>query len=197
MMIGLTGGIGSGKSTVAQMFFALNIEIIDSDQITRQLVKPNQPALQAIIQHFGETIISSDGTLNRAKLRAIIFESAIERQWLENLLHPMVKAEISKLSNKKITGAYQIVEIPLLFEANFEKEVDRILVVDCPEITQIERVHRRDRLTTTTIQAIMASQISRTARLSKADDVIVNEGSEEELKRKVLSLHHYYIELSK
>jgi dephospho-CoA kinase len=197
MIIGLTGGIGSGKSTVARMFYALGIEVIDADQLTQQLVKVDQPALKSIIHHFGETLVSPDGSLNKAKLSAIIFEFPAERQWLEQLLHPLVETEIRTLCNKNLKSPYTIVEIPLLIEANFEPITNRILVVDCSEALQIERTHARDSRPKSSIQAIMGTQVSRATRLSKAHDVIRNEGTKKELKAKVLTLHYSYTKLSK
>lgn len=196
MIIGLTGGIGSGKSTVAQAFRQLQVEVIDSDQITRRLVEPNQPAYAEIVDHFGKGIIQADGSINRPKLRSIVFESQVERQWLEALLHPLVKSEILKLRENSKPGKYTVVEIPLLFEAEFQDAVDRILVVDCSEATQLERVLLRDALPQRTLQGILKSQTNRGLRLKYANDVIENEGSREDLKIRVLTLHNYYNELS-
>lgn len=203
MIIGLTGGIGCGKSTVAQLFRELNVAVIDSDHITRELVAPHQPAHQAIVEHFGPSILDSEGNLNRAKLRSLIFEDFEERRWLENLLHPLAKDEILRLSQKISVGHYSdhhvkkyiVVEIPLLIEAHFEHSVDRILVVDCKENFQIERVARRDGVPIQAIQSIVNAQTQRAVRLAKAHDVILNEGSKEELKQKVKALHQYYTEL--
>lgn len=203
MIIGLTGGIGCGKSTVAQLFRELNIPVIDSDQITRELVAPHQPALKAIVEHFGESILNQDGSLNRPKLRSLIFEFPEDRVWLENLLHPLAKEEILTLGQKIFAGHYSdhsvqkyiIVEIPLLIEAHFEHAVDRILVVDCNEAQQVERVARRDGVPINAIQAIVNNQTNRSVRLSKAHDVILNEGSKEELKAKVKALDQLYREL--
>lgn len=195
MIIGLTGGIGSGKTTVAQMFRELGVEVVDSDQITRGLVAPEQPAFQKILEHFGKEYLNKDGTLNRAKLRSTVFESSEKRQWLEELLHPLVKEAILEIKAKIPAGKYIIVEIPLLVEANFENAVDRVLVIDCREATQIERVEKRDGLPKTVIQTILDTQASSSNRLSKANDVIENEGHKEDLKAKVKALYLYYNEL--
>lgn len=197
MIIGLTGGIGSGKSAVGQIFRQLKVEVLDSDQITRQLVEPNQPAQTAIIEHFGPQILLKDGSLNRAKLRSIIFESPEEKKWLEKLLHPLVKEQVLKLREILTPGNYIVIEIPLLIEADFQDAVDRILVIDCSEELQKERVMKRDGMPAETLKNILKSQTDRSTRLRQATDVIVNEGSKEELKTKVLNLHHYYHELAK
>lgn len=197
MIVGLTGGIGSGKSTVAQCFRELGVTVLDSDQITRQMVEPNSEALKEIVQRFGEKILNNDKTLNRTLLRNIIFESAEERQWLENLLHPSVKEHILEYAKKTPKGQYLLVEIPLLFEANFQDAVDRILVVDCPENFQIERVSLRDAIPKGSVDNILNTQVSRSERLAKANDVIDNAGEKESLKKKAETLHLYYLELSK
>lgn len=196
MIVGLTGGIGSGKSTVAQYFRSLNVEVIDSDQITRQLVAKGCPAYHEILKHFGETMLQNDGSINRSKLRFIIFESPEERIWLEGLLHPMVKTEILKIKENIPKGKYCVVEIPLLIEANFHDAVDRILVVDCNESTQVERVKLRDALPQSIMEEILKSQTDRAKRLTYADDVIENEGTREDLKARVQTLANYYNELS-
>jgi dephospho-CoA kinase len=197
MIVGLTSGIGCGKSTVAKFFREWGVSVIDSDQITRQLVALEQPALKAIVQHFGIDILQHDGTLNRIRLRSIIFESLHDRQWLENLLHPLVKEEILKQCALIPLGNYAIVEVPLLIEANFQTIVDRVLVVDCLAEIQIARVSKRDATPPDVIQAIINSQVTRIERLAQANEVIENNGTLEELKHRVEKLHHYYIKLSK
>jgi dephospho-CoA kinase len=195
-IVGLTGGIGSGKSTIAELFMALNIKVIDSDQITRDLVAPNQEAFQSIVNHFGKEILNSDGHLNRQKLKIQIFNSMLDRIWLEGLLHPLAKKEILDLKEQVPSNEYQIVEIPLLFETHFEAAVDRILVVDCAEKEQIARVAKRDDLSETTIEAIMQTQVSRRLRLSQADDIIVNTGKKGDLQSQVFALHQKYQRLA-
>lgn len=202
MIVGLTGGIGSGKSTVAQYFRDCGVMVIDTDEIARQLLEPDQPILKDVVQHFGPEILQKDGSLNRALLRSIVFESEHERRWLEALLHPLIKAEIlpyaeRKMANTQKNNPYFVVEIPLLIEAHFEDVVNRILVVDCPSDLQIERIQKRDATPIDVIQKIIQSQADRGLRLRKADDVIENMGNRDDLKTKVLALHHYYTELSK
>lgn len=196
-LVGLTGGIGSGKSTVADYFRSLNITVIDSDQITRDLVAPHTPSLQLIVNKFGKAILEPDGSLNRAKLKKHIFQSEPDRLWLENLLHPLVKKQILDLKKNVPKNSYYLVAIPLLVETHFESAVDRVLVVDCPETEQIARVMKRDGLTQAEIEAIIQTQASRTARLAKADDIIRNDKSESDLKDKVIELHNKYSFLAK
>jgi len=192
VIVGLTGGMGSGKSTTAQLFRALQVTTINSDHITRQLVMPNQPALTSIIEHFGVTLLKPDHTLDRTKLRTLVFESPENRRWLEQLLHPFVKAEIMRHAAALPPGSYLLSEIPLLLEAHFESIVDRILVIDCTETQQLERVALRDHLSHDTIQTILNTQVDRPTRLTKATDIIRNEGTLEELTIQVQKLHEYY-----
>ncbi len=197
MIIGLTGGIGSGKSTVAQIFRDLKITVIDADQITKRLVAPGEAALDSIVSHFGPTILQPNGELNRAKLRSRIFESVEERRWLEKLLHPLVKADILKCATLISPGEYCVVEIPLLIESQFEGAVDRILVVDCLESQQIDRVAIRDAIPRSSIAAILRTQADRKTRLAMADDIISNDTTRDVLKQQVRTLHIYYSELAK
>jgi dephospho-CoA kinase len=197
MIIGLTGGIGCGKTTVAEYFRSLGANVISSDEITRQLVTPEQPATRDLVKHFGETILKPDGTLDRNKLRVLIFESPKERKWLERLLHPLIKDEIVKLARDIPKGQYLLVEAPLLIESDFQGSVNRILVVDCNTSQQIERISKRDGFLPHEVQAIIDTQVDRGTRLALANDVIENEGDREELKNKVKTLHLYYIELAR
>ena len=202
MIIGLTGGIGSGKSIIAQYFRDCGVFAIDTDEIARRLVEPDQPLLKAVVQYFGKEILHKDGTLNRTKLRSLVFESTTDRGWLEKLLHPRIKESVLQYSkhHKSRTekkSPYFIVEIPLLIEAHFEDIVDRILVVDCPLNLQIERIQKRDATPFNVIQQIIQTQVDRNTRLQKANDVIENTDTLETLKNKVSALHQHYIELSK
>jgi dephospho-CoA kinase len=193
LVIGLTGGIGCGKSTVAKLFAAKGVPILDADVIARELVEPNQPAFEAIKQHFG-TAILRDGGLDRARLREIVFSNPEEKRWLENLLHPMVYSEISRRI-ATLSAPYSIVVIPLLLETGRRHLVDRLLVVDCPEDMQRHRVKLRDGLEDTQIEKIMASQISRSKRLEAADDVIENTADEATLSDRIEHLHQLYLAL--
>lgn len=195
--IGLTGGIGSGKSSVSDFFAELGVSVIDTDHLSRELVEHGSPLLNKISEHFGEAILLSSGDLDRKKLRQIIFSNADDKLWLEQLLHPAIRELLlSKLSN--CSDAYAIIVVPLLFENknNSYSFLNRVLVVDCPEALQLERVKARDQSNLAETKKIIESQISRSKRLSLADDIIVNEASLESLKENVLKLHEKYKQLS-
>jgi len=193
LKIGLTGGIGSGKSTVCQLFSALSIPIIDADIIAREVVAPRQAALARIQQNFGD-ILLADGTLDRKKLGQIIFADPAKKQWLENLLHPLIYQRLKTEAATQLSP-YVILAIPLLFETDMTDLVDRILVIDCPETLQLQRVKQRDQLDDDQIQRIIASQSSREERLRQADDIIDNSKSTAELAEQVKNLHNLYLSL--
>jgi dephospho-CoA kinase len=195
LKIGLTGGIGSGKTTVTQLFAALNVPIIDADELAHQLVAVGQPALERIQTEFGAAVINADGSLNRKEMRERIFSDAAAKKTLEVILHPLIYAAIQAKINQ-LTAAYCIICVPLLFETQMTAIADRILIIDCPVGQQIERVKLRDQLTREKIQAIIDSQISRENRLSKADDIINNSATDADLGQQVKALHHLYISLS-
>ena len=195
LTIGLTGGIGSGKSTVAELFKARGITVVDADVIARQLVEPGRPALQEIVARFGAAILNRDGTLNRAALREQVFSDPGLRTALESILHPLVWARIAE-EIKQSHGPYCIAAIPLLAESRHRHSVDRVLVVDAPESAQVSRTQTRDGLTSEQVQAIIHSQCSREQRLKIADDVIHNDGSLAQLELQVQALHQRYLELS-
>lgn len=195
LVIGLTGGIGSGKTTVADMFARYGISIIDADEIARIITVPGTPAHTAILQHFGPDILTLDGSLDRGKLRDIIFNQPKERTWLERLLHPIILERMEKnLSTQN--GPYCIAVIPLLMETDSQSFIDRVLVVDASEATQVERATLRDNTNREDIRAIIASQMPRKERLAYADDVINNDGSEDKLAEQVEKLHQKYLQLS-
>jgi len=194
-VVGITGGIGSGKSAVSDSFAELGIKIVDADIASRVIVEPGRPALEKIATHFGTSLIQSDGSLNRRALRDLIFSDARERKWLESLLHPLIgKYLMQELAQAK--SSYAILVSPLLIESGQSQMTHRILVVDVPENIQIERVIQRDNNTKTQVQAIIDAQTSRKERLNHADDVIINDGSMEDLKARVFSLHTEYEKLS-
>jgi len=195
LVIGLTGGIGCGKSTVAKLFAAKGVPILDADVIARELVEPNQPAFGAIKQRFGAAILR-DGDLDRARLREIVFSNPEEKRWLETLLHPLVYSEISRRIGT-LSAPYCIVVAPLLLETGRRHLVDRLLVVDCPEDIQRQRVKLRDGLSDAQIDKIMASQASRNERLAAADDVLENVADEASLSGRIEQLHRSYLALSK
>lgn len=201
LKIGLTGGIGSGKTTVAYYFAALGVPVIDADEIARELVTPGQPALQAIVNAFGPAVLDSAGHLDRARLRAMVFGAAANdntgsRQLLEAILHPLIRAEMQRRA-QGLTVPYGLLSIPLLVEGEQNDLVDRILVVDAPEALQYQRVRERDRLSLDTeIMAILRAQASRQQRLAVADDVIINDADLDKLYQQIVVLHHFYQELA-
>ena len=191
LVIGLTGGIGSGKSTVADMFAGLGVPIIDMDRIARQTVEPGQPALEQITQIFGKDLIGPDGQLNRQRLSTIIFDSAEKRHQLEAILHPIIRKETEQ-QLAMLEAPYCIVVIPLLLESGLHSLIDRILVVDAPESVQITRTMQRDNISATQAEKILATQVDRQSRLSAADDIINNSGELSELRHQVEHLDQQY-----
>ena len=196
LKIGLTGAIGSGKSLVAHMFSALSVPVIDADVIARELVASHANVATKIIQHFGALVVDDDGSLDRNKLRKLIFTDKVARHWLEEWLHPLIIQKMRYLS-AQITAAYCVLVIPLLIEAAESRTlVDRILLVDVPEKLQIERTIKRDRISEKEVQYILNSQATRDQRLQIADDVIVNDRNFHFLAMEVTRLHAFYLELA-
>ena|SRR5579862_8297593 len=195
LVVALTGGVGSGKTTVADLFAKHGIPIIDADVIARQMTEIGSPAFLDIVDHFQQKILLSDGTLDRKKLRQVIFMHPEERRWLEALLHPLIRTEIEK-QLAKTAAPYCIVVIPLLFEVKPYSFLNRILVVDTTEAEQIKRVMARDETSSVQAESILKTQISREQRIAMAHDVIHNNGSVEELEPKVEELHRAYLKLS-
>ena len=196
LKVGLTGGIGSGKTTVASLFADLGIPQIDADIIAHDLVGHGKPALKELTHRFGAKILTHEGTLNRKTLREIVFSDAQKKQQLEALLHPLVYEGIQR-QTQQLQNDYVIISIPLLIETNMQVSVDRILVVDCPQQIQIARVAQRDHLTADSIKSIINSQIPREQRLATANDVINNDCSLQQLAQQVKKLHNSYLTLSK
>ena len=195
LCVGLTGAIGSGKSTVSRRFGEHGIEIIDTDRIARQLVEPGQPALEAIRSRFGPDILTPGGGLDRAALRRRVFDDPQARHNLESLLHPPIR-EAALRAVARAHGPYCILVIPLLVETRGDYPLDRVLVVDCPAEICLQRVMARDGISRAEAEAILASQASREARLALADDVIRNDGSEAALAREVDRLDRAYRRLA-
>ena len=191
--VGLTGGIASGKSTVARLFAARGVPVIDTDDLAREVVAPGSEGLAAVVERFGPAVLSADGSLDRRALRRIVFDSEPARRDLEAITHPRIRALLAQRSSEA-GGAYQIWVIPLLVEGKGRIQVDRVLLVDCPEALQIERVMQRDGSSREQAEAILAAQASRAARLSAADDVIVNDGDPARLDAAVAALHQTYLE---
>jgi dephospho-CoA kinase len=194
-IVGLTGGIGSGKTAVSDCFAALGITVVDADVCARIVVEPGRPALQSIVEHFGSVVLNSDGSLDRAQLRQIIFADETARKWLETLLHPLIFDEMwSQLQSAE--SPYAILASPLLVEAGQSILCQRVLVVDVSEDIQLQRAVARDANSEEQIKAIMASQTSREARLQKADDIIINDKDFAHLDEQVQTLHRRYLQLA-
>ncbi len=195
-VIGLTGGIGSGKSAAADLFAARGALMVDTDQIAHQLTAPGGAAMDAIRQAFGNGVVAADGALNRAAMRALAFEDPDARKRLEAILHPMIRAESERLC-LAATTPYVMLVVPLLIESGtYRQRVRRLCVVDCPEEVQVARVMQRSGLEERQVRAIMAAQASRAERLAAADDVIDNGGSYEQLAAQVERLHAAYLQLA-
>jgi len=192
MIIGLTGGIGSGKTAVSDTFKSLGIDIVDADVSSRRVVEKGQPALDDIQAHFGDGILDSENNLDRAKLREIIFKNPQERVWLEKLLHPKI-AEHIKDQLESSNSPYCILVSPLLLETEQKSYCSFVLVVDVPEESQIARTTKRDDVSEEQVKNIISAQIDREKRLEQADEIIINDGSMEELKEKVVVLHTKYL----
>jgi len=194
--VGLTGGIASGKSTAAKFFGALGVPILDSDQIARDVVEPGQPPLERLVERFGPAILTPDGHLDRPKLRDIVFSDPKARADLEALTHPAIGAALEARS-AAAGGPYQVLVIPLLIEKNLASQVDRVLVVDCPEELQLRRLRDRDGSTPGQARAILDAQVSRAARLKAADDVVTNDSDMSAVRAQVEALHARYLELAR
>ena len=195
LLIGLTGGIASGKSTVAQRFMDLGVPVIDADVAAREVVAPGKPGLQQVIDRFGSRVVAENGELDRRALREIVFSDPDARRDLEAILHPLIRAEMDR-SAAVAVGPYIVMAIPLLIESGSRDRVDRILVVDVDEAVQLQRVMARDHCSAEQAQAILASQAPRTARLAAADDVLPNGGTVTELRQAVDALHQQYLRLA-
>lgn len=192
LVIGLTGGIGTGKTAVANHFSALGVPIIDADELARDAVAPGQVGYEEIVREFGAEVLTSTGELDRRLMRERVFADPAKRSRLEAIVHPRVYAEIERRLNA-LDDAYAIVVVPLLIETGGSALVDRVLVVDAPEDLQIERVSQRDGSTREDVERILAAQLDRETRLQSADDVIENNSSESSLAQKVSMLHERYL----
>ncbi|MGP9799076.1 dephospho-CoA kinase [Halomonas sp. 86] len=193
MIIGLTGGIGSGKSTVARAFESLGASWVDADTVAREIVAPGEPALSAIIDYFGSDIVKQDGTLDRAALRSIIFEDPPKREWLESLTHPVIRERlVAHLTSLSHDSPYVLLVSPLLFESGQNMLVTRTIVVDVPTDVQLSRTLARDGVSPNQVRAILAAQMSREERLANADDVIDNSGDYDFMMRQVERLDSIY-----
>lgn len=194
-VVGVTGGIGSGKTTATDYFAALGIDVVDADIASRVVVEPGKPALAAIADHFGASILQADGALDRAALRQRIFQDPKEKQWLEALLHPLIQQHISE-QLQAAKSPYAILVSPLLIEGGQSKGCDRVLVIDAPETLQLRRTVARDNNDPDQVQRIIDAQASRQARLDQADDVVENAGTVADLQRQIDDLHRRYLALA-
>jgi dephospho-CoA kinase len=196
LRVALTGGIASGKSTVANLFARRGVPVIDTDLIARQVVEPGQPALAQVVAAFGKDVLDSGGRLDRRRMRERIFGDRAAQRQLEAILHPAIRAEMERQS-KAARGPYQILVIPLFTEGGRRDHVDRVLLVDVPEETQIQRLMLRDGSSREEAQAALNAQATRAQRLAMADDVIRNIGREAELEERVAALHEQYLKIAK
>jgi dephospho-CoA kinase len=196
LRVGLTGGIGSGKSVVAAQFAALGASIIDTDQIARGMTVAGGPAMPAIVAEFGPEFADASGAMDRERMRALVFSDLGAKARLEGILHPLIRAT-ALAAAESATGAYVIYDVPLLVESgSWRDRVDRVLVVDCPEDAQVARVTARSGLDASQVRAIMATQATRAARLAAADDIINNEGELAALAPQIARLHNLYLAFS-
>ncbi|EHY76690.1 dephospho-CoA kinase [Stutzerimonas stutzeri] len=193
-VLGLTGGIGSGKTAVADRFASLGAHVVDADQAARWVVEPGRPALLQIVERFGKDVLLQSGELNRAELRQRIFVDPAERQWLEKLLHPLIRAEVAQ-QLALADSSYAIMVSPLLIESGQYRQVGRVLVVDVPESLQIARTTARDQASEEQVRAILSAQVQREERLKHADDVLVNDRDLSWLGVEVERLHRFYLTL--
>jgi dephospho-CoA kinase len=194
--IALTGGVASGKSTVARLFQALGAKLIDTDQVSRQIVAPGTPALAMLVEQFGPDILQQDGALDRAKLREIVFADREARARLEAITHPAIRERVAQISARE-GGPYQLIAVPLLVETGTQSNYDRVLVVDCDPEVQVRRLMLRDGLTEEKARRMLQAQASRPARLAAADDVLLNDSDTAALAPQVQALHRRYLQWAK
>jgi dephospho-CoA kinase len=197
LVVGLTGGIAAGKSTATAFFRERGVPVIDADEVAREVVAPGTPGLAAVVDAFGLRVLHADGTLNRRRLRDIVFADPAQRRRLENILHPLIQDEI-RAHLQRLSAPYCILAVPLLVESPALRAlVHRVLVIDVPVEVQIARLMQRDRMTAAQCQAMLAAQASRTQRLEGADDVVDNATDIDTLRRQLEHLHAHYLELAR
>ena len=194
LIIGLTGGIGSGKSVASDKFKSLGVAVVDADVASRTVVEPGKPALKEIEDHFGSGIITAEGKLDRNNLREIIATDPEERKWLESVTHPKIGEQITKEISES-TSVYTLFVAPLLLETNSQEMCSRVVVVDVPKDVQIQRTAKRDKVSSNQVEQMVAAQMEREKRLEKADDVLLNSGTIEDLEKQVEELHKKYIQM--
>lgn len=192
MIVGLTGGIGSGKTAAMHIFEGFGIGCVDADVVAREVVEPGTPALQAIAERFGREILTADGRLDRASLRQRIFSSEEDKRWLESLLHPLIRDEMQR-QLQSISSPYSVLVAPLLFENDLDRQCDTSVLIDVPEDIQIERVVHRDGVDREQAEAIIRQQMSRTEKLKRADHIVSNTGPLKDLEKQLLALHKEFM----
>ena len=194
--VGLTGGIAAGKTTLSNLFAELGVPVVDTDIISRKLLEPGELAYDQVCAHFGDRIKGSNDEIDRVKLRKIVFTNPDEKTWLENMLHPLIYRRSHDAILEHTKASYVLVVIPLLFETNFQTLVDRILVVDCPPEVQLERLVKRDHIDKTLALEMLSQQLSNSARLARAHDIVDNSEDTTDLVSQVEALHQLYLQLS-
>ncbi|KZN28910.1 hypothetical protein N480_09085 [Pseudoalteromonas luteoviolacea S2607] len=195
-ILGLTGGIGSGKTAATNFFQTQGVEVVDADIVAREVVQPNTPGLNAITAHFGSDVLTPDGQLNRAKLREIIFSDETQKSWLNKLLHPLIREQIlSQLNAAK--SSYCILCAPLLFENGLQSYCQKTLLIDVPESIQIARTTARDNVSQAQVQSIIAAQMSREEKCQLADYIVSNDKELDDLQNELLSLHQTFLQAAK
>lgn len=192
MIVGLTGGIGSGKSAAMAVFEKLGIGCVDADVVAREVVEPGQPALSAIAKRFGDAVLTEDGRLDRSALRRRIFSDSDEKRWLEALLHPLIRSEMQRQLTAQ-SSPYSVLVAPLLFENNLDRECDTSVLIDVPESVQVERVVARDGGSEEQARAIIRQQMPREEKLKRADHVVSNTGSLDDLEAQLVALHERFV----
>jgi dephospho-CoA kinase len=195
LVVGLTGGIASGKSLVGAMFVKLGATLIDTDQVARDVVAPDEPGLAAVAEEFGPGVLTPSGELNRPALRSLVFADDAKRRRLEAILHPLIRSR-TRAKLAELEAPYALVAVPLLVETSFGELVDRVLVVDCPESLQLERLIKRDAIPRDEALAMVRAQVDRATRLKAAHDVIDNSGTADATRRQVDLLHRRYLEIA-
>ena len=195
--VGLTGGIASGKTTISDLFAARGVVVIDTDVVSRKLLEPGEDAYRQVSGHFGTDILDSEGSIDRARLREIVFSDPAAKNWLEKMLHPLIYQRSHDEIRASARTDYVLVVVPLLFETNFQALVDRILVVDCPAETQMARLLRRDRIDESLARRMLDQQLSNDQRLARAHDIIDNRADDCDLESQVEALHQRYLELAR
>lgn len=196
LRVGLTGGIASGKSTISQLFFDLGVPIIDTDRISHQLMQPGEAGYLKTVEHFGRQILHYDGTIDRPRLRSIIFNQPEQKHWLESTLHPLIRAQTQQQIEQSESADYVLVVVPLMFETGFDRLLDHVIAIDCPPHIQMQRLCERDQIDQPLAQQMIDSQIANSARLKLADSILANM-DDQDRQQDVLALHHKLLEESR